>query len=88
MTKMQAAILQAIKDYIEKHGYAPSVREIGAAVGLKSSCTVHTHLQKMIDDGVLETDHPGSPRAIRIPEEELALQDTERSGTRFGSSGK
>ena len=67
MTKMQEFIFQAIKSYIEAHGYPPSVREIGDAVGLKSTCTVHFHLHKLLEEGVIETDHPGAPRAIRIP---------------------
>lgn len=56
-----------IVEYIKVRGYSPTVREIGAGVGLQSTSTVHTHLQKMFDSGMLETDHLGVPRAIRVP---------------------
>lgn len=67
MTNAQKTILQAIKQYIWVHGYPPTVREIGDAVGLKSSSSVTHHLCKMLEEGVIETDHPGAPRAIRVP---------------------
>lgn len=61
-------ILDAIIGYVKEHGYSPSVREIGEMVGLKSTSSVQTHLKKMMDSGVLETDAEFStPRAIRIP---------------------
>lgn len=61
-------ILAFIIRYLEEHGYPPTVSEIGEGVGLSSKSTVHTHLKKMISDGVLETDAPiGSSRAIRVP---------------------
>lgn len=61
-------ILDAIIGYVKEHGYSPSVREIGEMVGLKSTSSVQTHLKKMMDSGMLETDAEFStPRAIRIP---------------------
>lgn len=61
-------MMYAITKYIKEHQYAPTVREIGEMVGLKSTSTVQSHLNKLIADGKLETDaKPGSPRAIRIP---------------------
>lgn len=61
-------ILKYITAYIQTHGYSPSVREIGEAVGLSSSSSVQNHIQRMIKDGTLETDAPpGTPRAIRVP---------------------
>lgn len=61
-------ILRFIIDYIQQHGYAPTIREIGAGVGLKSTSSVMTHLMKLFAEGKLETDAPeGSPRAIRVP---------------------
>ena len=61
-------MLEAIIEYIKAHGYPPSVREIGEAVGLKSTSSVHAHLSQMLRKGVIETDAEyGSPRAIRIP---------------------
>lgn len=64
---MQEKILAAIIEYITEHGYSPTVREIGDAVGLRSPATVHGYLEKMFDDGILETDAPRTPRAIRVP---------------------
>lgn len=61
-------ILQYVIHYIQEHGYSPSVREIGDGVGLNSTSSVQTQLQKMLETGQLETDAPpGTPRAIRVP---------------------
>lgn len=54
--------------YMGEHGYSPTVREIGDAIGLKSSSSVQSHLVRMFKDGDLETDKEfGSARAIRVP---------------------
>ena len=66
LTKRDLDILEFIKSYITQHGYAPSYKEIGEGVKLKSKCTVYSHVQKLIAFGEIETDHPGSPRAIRL----------------------
>lgn len=61
-------ILDAIIQYIEKHGYSPTTREIGQMVGLKSTSSVHSHLTRMYIEGKIETDAEwGTPRAIRVP---------------------
>ena len=61
-------ILQVIIGYIKEHGYSPTTREIGDAVGLRSTSTVHFRLKRMIESGLLESDENfGSPRAIRVP---------------------
>lgn len=61
-------IRQVIIDYIQQHGYAPTVREIGKTVGLNSSSTVKGHLDRMFEEGMIETDAvQGSARAIRVP---------------------
>lgn len=66
--KVREEIRQAIIDYIKQHGYSPSVREIGKAVGLKSTSAVQNHLNRMFAEGMLETDAKiGTPRAIRVP---------------------
>lgn len=46
--EMRAKIKQAIISYMEKHGYAPTIREIGDMVGLSSTSSVHNHLIRMI----------------------------------------
>jgi len=53
--------------YVKKHGYSPTIREIGDGVYLSSSSSVHNHLKRMFDEGILETDDESSPRAIRVP---------------------
>lgn len=61
-------IMQAIISYIEKHQYAPTVREIAVMTDIKSTSTIHHHLSVLIDVGRLETDAEyGKPRALRVP---------------------
>ncbi len=63
LTARQEQILSYIKNQIKTTGYPPSVREIGHAVGLKSSSTVHAHLVQLEEKGYLRKD-PTKPRAI------------------------
>ncbi|NPV26043.1 MAG: transcriptional repressor LexA [Firmicutes bacterium] len=65
LTERQAAILDYIKQQIKAKGYPPSVREIGQAVGLKSSSTVHAYLRQLEEKGVIRRD-PTKPRAIEV----------------------
>ena len=65
LTKRQREIFDFISRYLAKHGYPPTVREIGKAVGLHSSSTVHAHLAKLESLGVLKRD-PTKPRAIEV----------------------
>lgn len=65
MTPKQAEILKVIKDHLHHKGYPPSVREIGQAVGLSSSSTVHGYLRKLEKKGYLRRD-PTKPRAIEV----------------------
>lgn len=58
-------ILEFIGHCLRERGYPPSVREIGAAVGLASSATVHSHLAVLQREGYLERD-PTKPRAIQV----------------------
>src|SRR5580704_5234919 len=58
-------ILNFIADCQRERGYPPSVREIGEAVGLNSSATVHTHLAVLQKEGFLVRD-PTKPRAIQV----------------------
>ena len=61
----QQQILDYISSYSLEHGYPPSVREIGEAVGLASSSTVHSHLHTLQRLGYLRRD-PTKPRAIEV----------------------
>jgi repressor LexA len=65
LTKRQREIFDYISRYLSKHGYPPTVREIGKAVGLHSSSTVHAHLSKLESLGVLKRD-PTKPRAMEV----------------------
>jgi repressor LexA len=69
LSKRQQEILEYIKDEVNKRGYPPSVREIGEAVGLASSSTVHGHLSRLEKKGYIRRD-PTKPRAIEILGEE------------------
>jgi repressor LexA len=65
LTKRQKEIFDYIRKYAGKHGYPPTVREIGKAVGLHSSSTVHAHLANLEKIGLLRRD-PTKPRAIEL----------------------
>ena len=65
LTKRQKEIFDFISGYASKHGYPPTVREIGKAVGLTSSSTVHAHLANLEKIGLLRRD-PTKPRAIEL----------------------
>jgi repressor LexA len=65
LTKRQREIFDYIGTYLSKHGYPPTVREIGKAVGLHSSSTVHAHLAKLESLGVVKRD-PSKPRALEV----------------------
>jgi repressor LexA len=63
LTERQQQILDFIRQSIKNNGYPPSVREIGEAVGLRSSSTVHAYLVQLEELGLIRKD-PTKPRAI------------------------
>ncbi len=65
LTKRQQEIFDFIKRYSAKYGYPPTVRDIGKAVGLASSSTVHAHLANLEKIGLLRRD-PTKPRALEL----------------------
>jgi repressor LexA len=65
LTKRQQEIFDYIKRYGSEHGYPPTVRDIGKAIGLTSSSTVHAHLANLEKVGLLRRD-PSKPRAIEV----------------------
>ena len=65
LTKRQQEIFEYIKKYSAKYGYPPTVRDIGKAIGLTSSSTVHAHLANLEKIGLLRRD-PSKPRAIEL----------------------
>jgi repressor LexA len=65
LTKRQQEIFDFVKKYVGEHGYPPTVRDIGKAIGLTSSSTVHAHLANLEKLGLLRRD-PTKPRAIEV----------------------
>ena len=65
LTERQQEIWQYLVEYVDGHGYPPTVREIGDAVGLASPSTVHAHLANLERAGLLKRD-PTKPRAIEL----------------------
>src|SRR5215210_6289263 len=65
LTKRQQEIFDYVKRYGAEHGYPPTVRDIGKAIGLASSSTVHAHLANLEKLGLLRRD-PTKPRAIEL----------------------
>ena len=72
ITAKQEEILKLIRDNILKRGFPPTVREIGEAVNLKSSSSVHAHLDTLEKKGYIRRD-PSKPRAIEILDESYAM---------------
>jgi repressor LexA len=73
LTDRQRQILEYIKSEVHLRGYPPSVRDIGSAVGLSSSSTVHSHLSALEAKGLIRRD-PSKPRALEV----LDFRDTSR----------
>jgi repressor LexA len=72
ISSKQTEILEYIKQQILDKGYPPAVREICAAVGLKSTSSVHSHLETLEKNGYIRRD-PTKPRAIEIVDDEFNL---------------
>jgi repressor LexA len=73
LTKRQREVLEFVRAEVHRRGFPPSVREIGQAVGLSSSSTVHSHLAALEEKGFIRRD-PSKPRALEV----LDYRDTER----------
>ena len=71
LTARQRKVLRVIREWVDEHGYPPSVREIGDAVGLQSTSSVHHQLRSLERKGYLRRD-PNRTRAVdvRLPEEQ------------------
>ena len=76
ITAKQQQILDYIKDEILKRGYPPTVREIGETVNLKSTSSVHSHLETLEKNGYIRRD-PTKPRAIEICDDSFQIVRTE-----------
>lgn len=73
LNQQEKNILNFIKQHIKNSGYPPTVREIGKAVGFRSSSTVHGYLHRLHEKGVIKLD-PTKPRALVVAEEEYAKE--------------
>ena len=74
LTQRQQQILDYIVAEVKSKGYPPSVREIGAAVGLSSSSTVHSHLSALEKKGLIKRD-PSKPRALLLMDRKTELDN-------------
>ena len=83
LTKRQQEIFDFIKRYSARHGYPPTVRDIGKAVGLASSSTVHAHLANLEKVGLLRRD-PSKPRAIELLDRATASVGSAVGGREVG----
>jgi repressor LexA len=75
VTERQRAILDYLRAFVDEHGYPPTVREIGEAVGLRSPSTVHAHLAQLERAGLLRRD-PTKPRAIELTDRRRYLDES------------
>jgi SOS regulatory protein LexA len=73
LTGRQREIWSFLLEYVDRHGYPPTVREIGDAVGLASPSTVHAHLANLERAGLLRRD-PTKPRALELVGREKTAQ--------------
>jgi repressor LexA len=87
LTKRQSEILDFIQEYLDTNGYPPTVRDIGGAVGLTSSSTVHAHLANLEKAGAIRRD-PTKPRALEILGDKVngAAAATRRAAGRIGQA--
>ena len=79
LTGRQQEIWDFLVDYVDRHGYPPTVREIGDAVGLASPSTVHAHLANLERAGLLKRD-PTKPRALELSGRGRRVQPKEEPG--------
>lgn len=76
LSDRQRAILQFVREFIAQKGYPPAVREIGAAVGLSSSASVHNHLRRLQEIGFIVRDE-AKPRALELVSDNDAWRNKE-----------
>ncbi|MFP4148465.1 MAG: transcriptional repressor LexA [Nitriliruptoraceae bacterium] len=81
LTPRQRAILEMVHAHVDEHGYPPSVREIGDAVGLRSPSSVHGQLESLERKGYLRRD-PTKPRALELGRDPFTDLDLPRSPAR------
>lgn len=68
LTKMQLAVFEVVRAYIERNGYPPSIRDIQDALGFASPSTAHVHVRALVKKGYLQMDK-GKCRTMKVVEE-------------------
>jgi repressor LexA len=76
LTERQRQIFDFLTSYVDQHGYPPTVREIGEAVGLASPSTVHAHLANLERAGLIKRD-PTKPRALELVDRQARAKPAE-----------
>lgn len=66
LTKKQSEVLDFIRTHLKEYGYAPSYREIGDHFGLSSPATVYTHVQALVEKGMVSIGDEGEARSIEL----------------------
>ena len=84
--KTKERVRQAIVDYIQEYDYPPSIREI-ANLAYCAQSVAHQYVTEMLRDGELESDHPGSPRTLRLPGRRNRIDGKELIEAIVGLSG-
>ena len=75
LTKRQEEILSYLKSYIVSHGYPPTVREIGKALGISSPATIHAHLSNLEQKGYIRKDGSKNRALELLVENEFAIKE-------------
>ena len=84
--KTKERVRQAIVDYIQEYDYPPSIREI-ANLAYCAQSVAHQYVTEMLRDGEFESDHPGSPRTLRLPGRRNRIDGKELIEAIVGLSG-
>lgn len=77
LTKRQEEILNYMKEYIVSHGFPPTVREIGKALGVSSPATIHAHLANLEKKGIIKKDGSKNRAIELLVENEYAIKNEE-----------
>lgn len=85
--KTKERILQYVEEFTKQNGYCPTVREIGKAVGLSSSSTVHRHLKNLEEEGLIDSK-TSTPRTWRVNSYVSVLQENNKVATLIEWDGR
>ena len=83
LTVTQKMIIEFLGNYAAEYGYSPTIREICAGVGLKSTASVHAALNRLEEMGIIENGKPGAARSVRLNESYSGNGKFNRTGIRY-----